>query len=322
MLSIHQLITAKEQFKPIDCPHCGTRLLGRSRIVIATRHCPHCGTRVVAEPEVEDGTPPFTREQLDAACDAYWRAHGRALLALLAAFLVFAVNIVPLAIFRDAIHDAVRPFIDPGVVMFIAIFWPLVAGIVATFVILGRATRAALKCPHCDHACSTVGQARALNPTRLTGNCANCGRRVVNELPPEEPVGPLPTIDELKAAEAQFTRANLPLLYLMLGLALAYLVGFVVAMNSVQRYGEALAAQIGANNASMVVSLIGLGMSLVGGGAFFLVGRVILKRSARRRAAVPILNCPHCREPLKALGLVIASQRCSACRKRVLASPE
>jgi endogenous inhibitor of DNA gyrase (YacG/DUF329 family) len=317
MLIIPELLAARGQFKPVECPHCGKRLNGLLRIIVATRNCPYCGRRVVAEPEADGTAPPFTREQLDAACDAYARAQRRAGWVIIAAFLAYLVYITGLALYRDA----VKSFIDSEGFMLLVLFGPLLVLLSPTVVILIRATRAALKCPRCNHPCSVSGPPRVLNPTRITGNCANCGRRVVNEPPPEEPTGPLPTIDEFQAADARFQRASLPLLYLMLGLAVAYLIGFMVALNRMQLYVRTFEERIGAADASLLVSGMMLVTSLVAGGVFYVTGRLIIRWIARRRKAVPILNCPHCREGVQGSGQVIASQRCPSCRRRVLAEP-
>src|SRR5687768_11642823 len=105
MLTIPELQAVRGQFKPVDCPHCAKRLNGLLRVVVATRNCPHCGRRVAAEPEADGTAPPFTREQLDAACDAYARAQRRAGWVIIAAFLAYLVYVTGLALYRDAVKS-------------------------------------------------------------------------------------------------------------------------------------------------------------------------------------------------------------------------
>jgi hypothetical protein len=320
MLTIPELVAARQQFRPVDCPHCGTRLNTQFRVVIPTRHCPRCGRRVAAEPEA-DGAPPYTREQLDAACAAYARANSRFGWLVLAACLAFLVNVVVIAFFRDAIHDAVRPVTDPGWVMLLAVFWPILVLMTVAFIILGRATRAALKCPKCARACSAVGSPRATNLTSITGNCVFCGHRLLNEPAPEEPAGPLPTVQEFRAAEKRLAREGKPAAYLMSGLLLAMVIGFVVGLSHLMRYQHTLENRLGEVRGAIAGLLLNLLAALAGGAVMILVVRLYVRRVLRRHAGVPVLNCPHCREKLSSFQHVVATRRCSACRKCVLAEP-
>ena len=117
-----------------------------------------------------------------------------------------------LAFYDDTIDDAVRPVVDPSWVSLLVMFGPGGAVFMVALWRLDGARRNALKCPHCAAPCSVVMPGPVPNLTRLTGNCTNCGRRLVNEAPAEEPAGPLPTVDEFKAADRRALKPDWSLL--------------------------------------------------------------------------------------------------------------
>src|SRR5262249_33664394 len=88
-----------------------------------------------------------------------------------------------------------------------------------------------------------------------------------------------------------------------------------------KRLWEFFEAQYGAVNGSIFASLVFVGAAFVVGTVAILALRRANRRYQRKWASVPVLNCPHCREKLIAVCPVIASQRCPACRRQVLANP-
>ncbi len=320
MLTIAELQAARKAFpvKPLDCPHCGARLNVHFRIVIATRNCPKCGRQVAAEPEGNEGAPPFTREQLESARAAFRRAKRRAMWLIHAGFLAFLGSLFVLLACRQVIRATVGPALDPIWVFMLVMFGPCLMFYFLAFRVEERAARA-LKCPHCDSPCAGNLPRSACNLTLLTGNCANCGRRLLNEPPPDEPLAPLPTVGEFKAAEAQTPFLSWPAAVLIVPMAM--LAGLFVVANPVvlhtvfeQRYGPAVAAVLAfLLTAGYVYGQIALAI---------LAARWLSRRHKRKRAAEMVLNCPHCREALLSGPFTVASQRCPACHKHVLADPE
>lgn len=303
--------------KRLDCPHCGEHLNRHARIVIATRNCPACGRRVLAEPEGE-GAPPFSREQFDAACAAHERTSTRVLGVVLAGFAFSFILMAVLALFRDTIRDAVQPTIDPGALSLIVIFGPCGAAFVAGVWMSERGRRDELKCPHCAVPCTTTGP-RVPNLTRLTGNCANCGRKLVNDPLPENAPGSLPTVDEFKAADRRATKNDWALLVPFALLLAMLAVPSVFAQPD--RYWPAFEARYGILNGTLILTGLICGWVVLAGAICIVSLRWVVRRQARRRAAEPVLNCPHCKTALVHGPVVIASRRCPSCRERVLTDP-
>jgi hypothetical protein len=319
MFTIPELEAARRAipFKPIDCPHCGGNLRAHFPALVATRNCPQCGRRVVAEPDGE-GPPPFTRERLDAACAAYTRTHRRVGWVFLAGFLAWLACVAALALFRDTIRDAVRPVVDPEWFGLLVMFGPCGAVFVAGLVMLDRARRAALKCPHCAAPCSVV-LPRIPNLTQLTGNCARCGRRLVDEPLPEEPAGPLPTVEEFNAAERRARAGDWPLLFPLV-VMFAVPLGFSVI--GPDRLWNSFEERYGIMAGALLVLGILCGWGVVVAGLALAALRWAARRRERMRQAEPALNCPHCKAALCAMPQIVASRRCPSCRRRVLAEPE
>src|SRR5262245_39254579 len=321
MLTIAELHAARKviPFKPLNCSHCGERPNAHFIIVIATENCPKCGKRVLDEPEGDDSTPPLSREQLDTACAAYTRSTNRATWWFAGAFFALFVSSVAIALYRDTIRDAVQPLMDPGWFMMLAMLIPFVAISCFGFVLLARARKAALKCPHCGEPCSVVTPQFGPNLTQSTCNCANCGRKLVNEPPPDDPAGPLPSVDEFKAAECRAMGIDWTgLLLLVVILPATFVALFIV---NPERLWTQFEARYGLVNAAIIVSAT-ISCVVLGMFAMAFVGlRWLTRRHLRKRAAIPVLNCPHCRAGLFAMQQIIASQRCPACHKRVLANP-
>jgi hypothetical protein len=318
MSVIPELQTGQRPFKPLRCPHCESDLRGKAAIVAATHNCTACGRRAMDPPKRDDG-PLFSPEQFDTACAAYVRAWRRAGRLFVVGFLVLMGTFFVLAAFRDAIRPAIRPVMDPSFFLLLALL-PGIAIDVVGLVILERAARA-LKCPHCDGRCAVVKAPHDPNLTRLTGNCANCGRRVVKESPAadEEPDGPLPTIDEFAAADRRVPLPTWLAWLVMVPMAALMIVYTAANPNQLwttfeQRYGVVIGTTLA------FALLGGYGLAQIVIGVTWI--RWVERRHKRKRAAEPLLNCPHCREGLSPARLVIASRRCPKCRARVLAEPE
>ena len=330
MFTIPELQSARQlkTLKLLACPHCGEQLNRHARLVVATRNCPACGRRVVAEPE-GDGPPPLSREQLAGACAAYARAQNRTAWIALGGFLWLFGSAVFFALYRDTIRAAVQPVIEPGWFFLLVVLGPFAALTGTALVKLGRATRTALPCPHCSAPCA-VAAPPFPNLTRFTCNCANCGRKLIDDPPPPEPTASLPTIDEFRSADRRAMRLDwsdwgallLPVLLFVL-----YPLLFVLfpAANPTrfhdaweQRYGVMTAVVLEAVVAAVVISVWVLGSFGIG-----IVGqRWVGRQRERKRAAEPALNCPHCRAGLLSVPLIVAGRRCPECRARVLADPE
>jgi hypothetical protein len=321
VLTIPELQAARKlrTLKFLNCPHCGAQINGPAALIVSTRNCPSCGRRVVAEPEGTEETPPFAREVFNEACAAYTRAAHRASLVLLAGFLVFFASIVVLALYRDTIRAAVQPVMDPSWFFLLVVFGPCGGFFVMGLWRLGRARRNALPCPHCNVPCSVVAPGPVPNMTQVTGNCTSCGRRLLNEALPEEPAGPLPTVDEFKVAHRRAQRLDWSVL-VPLAVLVVMLSGVFIIIPD--RPGAALEDPREVMNRTLFAATLLCGWGLVIGtiGVFCL--RWTARRQMRKRAAELVLNCPHCHIVLVGESQVIASQRCPSCRKRVLADPE
>lgn len=290
------------------------------RIEIATRNCFHCGKRAIAEPEGGENQPPFSREQLDAACEASARSHNRVAWLMFVGFLMFLASPIAIALYRDTIRDSVRLYVEPGWFVSFAMLFPGFVVCIIALLLLARIKRDALKCPHCNSPCSMCIQRGAHNLTQVTGNCANCGQRLVNGILPEEEVGQLPTAEEFQAARREAMRPNW-FGFSLIVVILATLIALVAIVNPERRLNEALTTH-GPVTGTIIVSVT-LSVCILGFFGVGLLGLYWLKRQYLRKwDAVPILNCPHCRGRLFEASQIIASRRCPSCSKRVLANPE
>jgi hypothetical protein len=325
MLTIPEFLAAckEKRGKLPCCPHCNVALFPIP-LVVASRNCPGCGRRVVTEPEPSSDPPPFTSEQLDAARDAECRLESRVAWFVLAAFVVWMGCPLVAALFRDTIHEALRPVMDPGWFFVLLMTVPLVVAALMIYIWVLRARRSAPKCPGCGAELTVIVRGRPHNPAwvvHLTGNCGSCGRGLI---PPEEdvPVGTLPTVAEFKTSSAQLARGENRADLVFLGLMVGGFAGFLSLIASVpnpqrlwfdfeNRYGlmATVAVQVG-----LAVVLTGTIAGLFAAGLYF-IGR----RKRKLREADPLLTCPHCRAALTSSGLIIATKRCPNCRCRVLA---
>ncbi len=320
MFTIPELTAARRPtaFTVLTCPHSGEGLNRHYPLVVATRNCPGCGRRVVEEPE-GDGPPPLTPQQLDAAKQAQERTTSRLCWVALAGFLLWFAVVVAIALYRDTIRDAVRPTADPEWVFVVGIVLPLLAGLAAALLLVKRAERNALRCPHC-----AAGMQRFGDLVRLTGNCWQCGRRLVEPLP-EAPAGPLPAVGEFKAALRRLGGSGLKWSLGLLGALIVGFVGLVTAagqMGDLRAYWDEFEARNGVWAA--VAAQLGLAAAWLGGAYGLLLGGVfvVARRHRRLRLADPLLSCPHCRAELIPSAQVVASRRCPGCRRGVLADPE
>src|SRR5207244_175166 len=163
-----------------------------------------CGRRVVEEPDHDNAPPPFTHQQIEAEQAAHARALGRIGWVMATTFLAWFAVIVVIALYRDTIREAVRPFIDPQWIA-VLIPLPLVAAGVAAALILIRADRIApTRCPFC------TTRLHRLYGTLvwISGNCWGCGRHVVIPASVEEAAGPLPSVEAFKESFARVRRAG------------------------------------------------------------------------------------------------------------------
>ncbi|MCI0705098.1 MAG: hypothetical protein L0241_28895, partial [Planctomycetia bacterium] len=286
--------------------------------------CPACGKRVVAEPKRNDTPPPLTREQIDDACSAFKRAWYRTYLMIHVAFLIFLASpFFVLGAYRDAIKGAVQPVMDPYWIFMLLLFGPVLLVFIVGLMIEHWAGRA-LRCPHCDGSCC-ASKPHVPNLTQLTGNCEYCGRKLVNELPPEEPLESLPTADEFKAAESRtpvVDRLGWLLGVLMVALMMV-VTGYFVAYAGLDPVGrwKTFEQRHGGVIAAILMTALIAGYCYSGIALVIVTARLLAYRHKKRREAEPVLNCPHCHEELSPGRHVVASQRCPACRKRVLANP-
>src|SRR5262249_2837083 len=157
------------------------------------------------------------------------------------------------------------------------------------------------------------------NLTRLTGNCANCGRRVVND-PPDEPAGSLPTADEFTAADRRVPFRDWLAPLVLFPLMLVLMAGFLLVNPS--QLWTTLEQRCGKVVAAILAFAVVTGCLFVQFGIAIAGARWVARRHRRKQEAEPLLNCPHCREVLSPARLVVASKRCPACRRRVLDDPE
>ena len=317
MLTIPEFAIARQQFKFVDCPHCGKRLNAMFRIVAATRNCPFCGRRVLAEPDSDEGTLPYTREQLDAACAANRATRWWAGVVLFTAFLL----IYGCMFANLRLQASIEQFIPAGCLGIPLMV--LVPGLTAyrAFVMFRRAGREALKCPVCSAPCSICSD-RRLNVTQLTGNCTGCGRKLV-ERPAEELAAASPTVAEHRTAALRLEKSGV---IGIVALALVLSAPIIYAMAAVddsaqEQFWRALMDRHGLKGGINVGVGIILAVVVTIFGAFSLGHYLLHRRQRRRIQSDPALHCPHCRAELFPRLTVIASQRCPACRKRVLAEP-
>jgi DNA-directed RNA polymerase subunit RPC12/RpoP len=321
MLTIPEFKAIQQAFKPIKCPHCGGLLNNSFHTVIATRNCPHCGKRVVAEPE-GDGTLPFSREQFNAACAASMRATSRLVYVMFAALSWLLLVFFAMLCFEKH-PDAPQWLREPGLIRGLVGLGPSVvialAGLRAFYRTMERHR---LRCPRCVQVCSGALFNEAPNLTRLTGNCWNCGQKLLNDSPQEEPNTPLPTAAEYLAA---CRRANRPewdkvLLVVLLVAAVLATLFLVLSRMNISQFAEEYANRYGVG-ASAVVGVTICGWLSIVVGSIILGERWLSRRRLRRWVTIPAINCPHYREKLSAEHFVVTSQRCPACGKRVLANP-
>jgi uncharacterized protein (DUF983 family) len=320
MLTIREFEEARRpgSLKVLKCPHCGQRFVALGPTVISTRNCPHCGRRVLAEPDASDGPPPFTAKQIDDARTTYVRTQRRLGWLALVAFCIWFAGLIVLALYRDTIRDAVRPVAHPDWVFMPVFLLPPAAGLTVGSLILTRAERAAPKCPHCSAGLQT--QFGSL--VRVTGNCWKCGRRLLADLLPDDPAGPLPTIDEFRTAIGRLKRAANRDGILLCGLWLAVFVGLIIPGRHLDQLLQSLEDRDGPVRAALVLSGVLAAAGVVA--SVILIGglRLVVWRDRKRREADPVLNCPHCRAGLGPSAQIVASRRCPACYRRVLAEPE
>lgn len=316
MFTIPDLQAARDprQFKHLACPHCGTSLSRNAALVVATRNCPGCGRRVVADPDADHDRPPFTAEQLDAAHAAHSLARSRASWVLLSIFLFWLGEAVAFGLYRDTIRAAVRPVIDPGWLGMSLLMLAAVTGVAIALRIMSRGERAAPKCPSC------AAPVYHITPlVRLTGNCWKCGRWLVEPTPAEEPAAALPPVAELQAAHARSNRPDWTG-WLIFAVLIAAPFG-VFALGNPEEVSNAVESRHGAVAAAAVASVL-ISAWVLGLFGIMCVGvRWLTRRHERRRAADPVLNCPHCRAGLLPPEWAVASRRCPACRRPVLADP-
>ncbi len=317
MLTIPELLAARRPpFQFVHCEHCRTELRAHAPIVVATRNCPACGTPAVAEP-TPDATPELiTAEQLDAAHELYARATNRGRWVACLGLLGWLVIVAGVVLYRDTIDDALRPFADPSWVL-LPVLLPLVVSVLAAYLVVARAERAGLKCPHC-----AAMLHRFWPVVRLTGNCHACGRRVLTDEPPDEPTEPARTIAEFQSALARFKRFGL---FASVGLWVAFTavpIVFAVVAGQFNQFWQPIEDRHGAVWAAVAVSGAITAVVLGAAGVVILSTRWVLRLLEKRQAADPLLNCPHCQAALSPSRLVIANRRCPKCRVRVLADPE
>jgi hypothetical protein len=316
VFTIPEFLAARKPgtFKPLRCPHCQKLLNPLAPIVLATHNCPHCGRQVLAEPEAANDAPALALSQLDDAHAAFTRFQSRVLRFVLVAFLAWFGVVVVTALFADTLRAALGLQDAAGWVIVAATLILTATGTTVGLRAAERGKRAAPLCPHC--AASLYQHA---DLTRLTGNCFACGRRVA-DVPPDEPTGPLPTVDEYKAAERRANRSIGAALFLG-----AILVAIPVGISTLVRHdwlATALEPRYGEPAAAVIASSLLLGwvvaLVAVAGGVMWFATR----RQRKRREADPVLRCRRCDSELGVIFQAVATQRCPKCRARVLADPE
>jgi hypothetical protein len=320
MLTIPEL--QAHRVRPARCPHCG-ETLAPIPLVIASRCCPRCGQTIVTGSEANAFPPPFTRSQLDAACEGYKRTRVRAAWTLFAAYGVLWTGLL----IWNWLNDPKAPLPYPGLWLMLLAWLPCGAMVIWGIKLFRRANRQTLKCPHCANPCSGC-TGKQLNLTQLTGNCGHCGRALVH-LPPGQPPGPLPPVAEFKPAASRH--------FWWGGVGLFALLAVYLTLNiSVARWLDATFQDVIRSEFSLqggdlkgasqrirraMASLLFGGLAAMGG--FMAVGVYCLHRLRRRRLQLyPILSCPHCLAELTPMSRVIACKRCPRCCVRVLANRE
>ncbi len=167
--------------------------------------------------------------------------------------------------------------------------------------------------------CGVLASRDAPNLTHLTGNCANCGRKLLSETPPEELPGVLPAVEEFTAARDRAMRTDWPGLLIVAAVMTTAVLSLVATKP--EQLLETLVARYGLPTGALIVGAVYGGCVLVLAAVSILSLRWLKWRHMREWAAIPVLNCPHCREKLLPAHPVTATQRCPSCRNRVLANP-
>jgi hypothetical protein len=160
-----------------SCYHCSRQLVDHYFLVIETRNCYHCGKRVLAEP-FDLSSDRVVRDDLKAYAARYQRRSfvllvlsvGLLVVGCLADAVVLKNNIYLLQLAEQPLWIAVLLLCVPEIPGFLVLFF-------GSWINHRRIKQDRLfMCPHCD---APLLDAPYLVMT--TGNCCNCGRRVLAE---------------------------------------------------------------------------------------------------------------------------------------------
>jgi endogenous inhibitor of DNA gyrase (YacG/DUF329 family) len=304
MLTLEDLLARTNLHSPHRaCPFCEKRW--SISTVIATRHCPNCGRHVVSGPQ-KPHVPVIREDFITGLILEQIRTNHRITIVVLIASVVFLVNAVGIALYRDTLLEFLRLYFDHDTardVGFMGVFVPVFVALCFVGWIETKREAESGQCP-----CCRATLANQLTLLALTGNCNTCGQTIVTLCPPSQVNDPPHTIESLRASRQMIETRPLRVFGATVVLSLSMV---VVSSHVFKNYQPPIWSRLTIIEQACIVigGFILQGLPAMYG--FFIIAR---------RAAYPPQEqcCPFCRKPLTQLGIVIATRRCPHCQNQIV----